>query len=126
MRVYGRQEIPERFHFKGGKFVPPLTLVAEPGWFIIENKEKLPYCKHDSGEASGWQNGWHGYDNEFLDMRGIFLATGPDFKRNVRAAPIRAVDIYNVMCWTLGVKPLPNNGSWSRVEYFLNGSDGPS
>ncbi|KAK5865279.1 hypothetical protein PBY51_016454 [Eleginops maclovinus] len=126
MRVYGKEEIPERFHFKGGRFVPPLTLVAEPGWFIAQNKAMLPYWQNDTGEASAWQNGWHGYDNEFLDMRGFFLASGPDFKRNVRAAPIRAVDVYNVMCWTLGVKPLPNNGSWSRVEYFLNGSDGPS
>ncbi|XP_032355823.1 glycerophosphocholine cholinephosphodiesterase ENPP6 [Etheostoma spectabile] len=126
MRVYARQEIPERFHFKGGRFVSPLTLVAEPGWFIIENKANLPYWKNDSGEPSAWQNGWHGYDNEFLDMRGFFLATGPDFKRNVRAAPIRSVDIYNLMCWTLGVKPLPNNGSWSRVEYLLNSSDGPT
>nr|XP_046262008.1 glycerophosphocholine cholinephosphodiesterase ENPP6 isoform X2 [Scatophagus argus] len=91
-----------------------------------ENKARLPYWKNDSGETS-WQNGWHGYDNEFLDMRGFFLATGPDFKQNVRAAPIRAVDVYNVMCWVLGVEPLPNNGSWSRVEYLLlNGSNGPS
>lgn len=36
MRVYGRQEIPERFHYRGGKFVAPLTLLAEPGWFIAE------------------------------------------------------------------------------------------
>uniref|UniRef100_A0A8D3DV00 glycerophosphocholine cholinephosphodiesterase n=1 Tax=Scophthalmus maximus TaxID=52904 RepID=A0A8D3DV00_SCOMX len=125
MRVYARQEIPERFHYKGGKFVSPLTLVAEPGWFITENKAKLPFWKNNSGQPSSWQNGWHGYDNDFLDMKGFFLATGPDFKHNVRGAPIRAVDIYNVMCWTLGVNPLPNNGSWSRVEYLLNGTDGP-
>nr|XP_019964121.1 PREDICTED: ectonucleotide pyrophosphatase/phosphodiesterase family member 6-like [Paralichthys olivaceus] len=125
MHVYARQEIPERFNYKGGKFVSPLTLVAEPGWFIIENNKNLPYWKNHSGEPSAWQNGWHGYDNEFLDMRGIFLATGPDFKRNVQMAPIRAVDIYNVMCWTLGVEPLPNNGSWSRVENLLNDSNGP-
>ena len=55
-----------------------------------------------------------------------FISFHPDFKRNVQAAPIRSVDIYNLMCWTLGVKPLPNNGSWSRVEYLLNSSDDPS
>ncbi|XP_007543789.1 glycerophosphocholine cholinephosphodiesterase ENPP6 isoform X1 [Poecilia formosa] len=125
MRVYSRQEIPERFLYKKGKFVSSLTLVAEPGWFITKNKTTLPYWKNDSGEASAWQNGWHGYDNEFLDMRGFFLAVGPDFKKNVRAAPIRSVDVYNLMCWTLGVHPLPNNGSWSRVEYLLNGSESP-
>uniref|UniRef100_UPI0037E9B06C glycerophosphocholine cholinephosphodiesterase ENPP6 n=1 Tax=Semicossyphus pulcher TaxID=241346 RepID=UPI0037E9B06C len=126
MQVYSRQEIPERFHFRGGRFVSPLTLVAEPGWFIAENKEMLPFWRNDSGEASAWQNGWHGYDNEFIDMRAFFLAAGPDFKSNVRAAPIRAVDIYNMMCRTLGVEPLPNNGSWSRVEYLLKASGGPS
>ncbi|KAM4732694.1 glycerophosphocholine cholinephosphodiesterase ENPP6 isoform 2-T2 [Anableps anableps] len=125
MRVYSRQEIPERFYYKKGKFVSPLTLVADPGWFITKNKTTLPYWKNDSAEASAWQNGWHGFDNEFLDMKGFFLAAGPDFKKNVRAAPIRAVDVYNLMCWTLGVNPLPNNGSWSRVEYLLNGFESP-
>uniref|UniRef100_A0A665USG0 glycerophosphocholine cholinephosphodiesterase n=1 Tax=Echeneis naucrates TaxID=173247 RepID=A0A665USG0_ECHNA len=125
MSVYRRQEIPERFHYKGGKFVAPLTLVAEPGWFVSENKASLPYWKNNSLEPTAWQNGWHGYDNEFMDMRGFFLATGPGFRRDLRAAPIRAVDVYNVMCWTLGVEPLPNNGSWTRVEYLLNGSAGP-
>lgn len=36
MDVYAREEIPERFHYKKGKFVSPLTLVAEPGWFIAQ------------------------------------------------------------------------------------------
>lgn len=40
MRVYGKHEIPERFHYKGGKFVSPLTLVAEPSWFITEVRDK--------------------------------------------------------------------------------------
>uniref|UniRef100_H2N277 glycerophosphocholine cholinephosphodiesterase n=1 Tax=Oryzias latipes TaxID=8090 RepID=H2N277_ORYLA len=124
MRVYGQQEVPERFHYRGGRFVSPLTLVADPGWFISENKAKLPFWKNGS-ESSGWQNGWHGYDNELVDMRGFFLAAGPDFKQHVQAAPIRAVDVYNLMCWTLGVKPLPNNGSWSRVEDLLRSSGGP-
>lgn len=47
-----------------------------------------------------------------------------DFKKNLRAAPIRSVDVYNVMCRTLGIEPLPNDGSWSRVEYLLSASDG--
>lgn len=48
--------------------------------FSHQNKARLPYWKNDSGEALAWQNGWHGYDNEFLDMRGFFLATGPGTK----------------------------------------------
>ncbi|XP_049610493.1 glycerophosphocholine cholinephosphodiesterase ENPP6 isoform X1 [Syngnathus scovelli] len=125
MRAYAREDIPDSFHYKGGKFVAPLTLVADPGWFIVQNKDKLPYWKNDtSGETSAWQNGWHGYDNDFKDMGGFFLAAGPDFKQNFRALPIRSVDVYNVLCRTLGVEPLPNNGSWSRVKNLLNNSGG--
>ncbi|XP_036407736.1 glycerophosphocholine cholinephosphodiesterase ENPP6 [Megalops cyprinoides] len=122
MNVYKKEEIPDRYHYKKGKFVSTLTLVADPGWFITESKSKLPYWKNDSGEAKAWQHGWHGYDNEFVDMRGFFLAQGPDFRKNLRAGPIRAVDVYNLMCHTLGIQALPNNGSWSRVEYMLNGA----
>ncbi|XP_026872328.2 glycerophosphocholine cholinephosphodiesterase ENPP6 [Electrophorus electricus] len=121
MKVYKTNEIPERYHYKRGKFVSPLTLVADPGWFITESKAKLPYWQNSTGEQ-GWQHGWHGYDNEYLDMRGFFLAQGPDFKEDFRAGPIRSVDVYNVMCKVLGIQPLPNNGSWSRVEFMLTGS----
>lgn len=38
MDVYNIQDIPERFFYKKGKFVSPLTLVAEKGWFIAEVK----------------------------------------------------------------------------------------
>ncbi|XP_057205682.1 glycerophosphocholine cholinephosphodiesterase ENPP6-like [Triplophysa rosa] len=122
MNVYKKQEIPDRYHYRNGRFVSTLTLVAEPGWFITENKGKLPFWKNSTGGAEGWQHGWHGYDNEFIDMRGFFLAQGPDFKTNFRAGPIRSVDVYNILCRTLGIEPLPNNGSWSRVESMLRSS----
>lgn len=44
----------------------------------VQNKAHLPYWKNDStGPPSAWQNGWHGYDNDFRDMGGFFLAAGP-------------------------------------------------
>lgn len=43
MHVYARQKIPERFHYKGGRFVSPLTLVAEPGWFIIQVTDNISF-----------------------------------------------------------------------------------
>nr|XP_028704745.1 ectonucleotide pyrophosphatase/phosphodiesterase family member 6 isoform X2 [Macaca mulatta] len=121
MTVYEKEAIPSRFYYKKGKFVSPLTLVADEGWFITENREMLPFWMNSTGRREGWQRGWHGYDNELMDMRGIFLAFGPDFKSNFRAAPIRSVDVYNVMCNVVGITPLPNNGSWSRVMCMLKG-----
>ncbi|XP_006630158.3 glycerophosphocholine cholinephosphodiesterase ENPP6 [Lepisosteus oculatus] len=120
MKVFKKEEIPDRFYYKRGKFVSSLTLVAEPGWFITESIDKLPYWDNGTGQAQAWQHGWHGYDNELMDMRGFFLAYGPDFKKNFRAAPIRSVDVYNLMCGALGIEALPNNGSWSRVQCMLS------
>jgi len=55
MHVYNKEDIPDRFFYKKGKFVSPLTLVAEEGWFIVEVKygskilihecEKVQYMK---------------------------------------------------------------------------------
>ena len=36
MTVYAKEDIPSRFYYKKGKFVSPLTLVADEGWFITE------------------------------------------------------------------------------------------
>lgn len=119
MNVYKKEEIPERFHYKKGIYVSPLTLVADKGWFITEKIENLPFWQNSTNGKEGWQHGWHGYDNELMDMRAFFLAQGPDFKQNFKAGPIRAVDVYNIMCHALGIKALPNNGSWSRVAYML-------
>uniref|UniRef100_A0A5F8HKG9 glycerophosphocholine cholinephosphodiesterase n=1 Tax=Monodelphis domestica TaxID=13616 RepID=A0A5F8HKG9_MONDO len=77
MTVYEKEAIPSRFHYKNGKFVSPLTLVADKGWFITQEREKLPFWMNRTGKREGWQRGWHGYDNELMDMRGIFLAYGP-------------------------------------------------
>lgn len=126
MAVYEKDQIPDRFFYKKGRFVPPLTLVAEQGWFIAESKEKLPFWNNGTGPNKGWQHGWHGYDNELMDMRAFFLASGPDFKKNFRSAPIRSVDVYNVMCKVLGLEPQPNNGSWSRVEFMLRSGAHPA
>ncbi|XP_051876489.1 glycerophosphocholine cholinephosphodiesterase ENPP6 [Pristis pectinata] len=123
MSVYKKNEIPDRYHYKGGKFVAPLTLVAQQGWFIIENIQKLPYWRNETGSKNGWQHGWHGYDNELMDMKGFFLAYGPDFRMNHKVPPIRVVDVYNVMCHVAGMKPLPNNGSWPQVELMLKNKD---
>lgn len=34
--MYEKESIPNRFYYKKGKFVSPLTLVADEGWFIAE------------------------------------------------------------------------------------------
>ena len=54
-----------------------------------------------------------------MSMKPIFLASGPNFKKNVRFGPIRNVDIYPLMCELMGIPTGPTNGSLERVIDFL-------
>lgn len=44
---------------------------------FYQSRDKLPFWENGTGKREAWQNGWHGYDNELMEMRGIFLAYGP-------------------------------------------------
>lgn len=49
MAVYMKEDIPDRFYYKKGKFVSPLTLVAEEGWFIVEVIRLCQICTSCEG-----------------------------------------------------------------------------
>lgn len=57
---------------------------------------------------------WHFvYNDLHLTFFGNLLA---DFKTSFVSKPIHAVDMYQVMCGSLGIQPSQHNGSWSRLE----------
>lgn len=63
--------------------------------------------------------GDHGFSNQEMDMKMIFRAFGPDFKKNFLAEPFDSVNIYPLMCKLLGVDPAPNNGSLGSTQDML-------
>lgn len=46
MKVYLKEEIPDRFHYRHNKRIQPIILVADEGWTIVQN-ESLSKCKYD-------------------------------------------------------------------------------
>lgn len=44
MKVYLKEEIPDRFHYRHNKRIQPIILVADEGWTIVQN-ESLSKCK---------------------------------------------------------------------------------
>ena len=53
-------------------------------------------------------------------MRGVFMARGPAFiSTPVAQPPIEVVDLYNMFCFILGIKPAENDGIWERVKALL-------
>ncbi|XP_072036460.1 ectonucleotide pyrophosphatase/phosphodiesterase family member 5-like [Amphiura filiformis] len=103
MTVYKKADIPERFHYKHHRRIPPIIAIADEHWHIMV------------GNETSWYKGNHGYDNSLQSMQTLFVAHGPAFKKGYHAKTFTAVEYYPMMCYILGIKPAPNNGSLSSV-----------
>jgi len=75
--------------------------------------------------------GLHGYDHEHPLMRAIFVARGPAFPHdpNSRISVFQNIEVYNIVCDSLGVVPQPNNGTLRlpfQPEGLHNDTDAPT
>lgn len=64
----------------------------------------------------------HGYDNNLLSMRPLFMASGPGFKTNYTFEdPIEMINLYSLFCHLLQVQPSSTNeGSVEEVAHILS------
>ncbi|KAG8192419.1 hypothetical protein JTE90_017953 [Oedothorax gibbosus] len=119
LTVYKKNQIPDHYHFKKHKLVQPILLVADEGYVIkalSDPKKMKPYAERIF-------KGYHGYDPyKVKDMRTIFYARGPSFKKGFTSPPLEMVDHYNAICKAMGMVPLPNNGSWARTKELMTGN----
>ncbi|KAL8173159.1 UNVERIFIED_CONTAM: Bis(5'-adenosyl)-triphosphatase enpp4 [Gekko kuhli] len=106
MKVYRKEEIPERYHYHYNERIQPIILVADEGWTIVHNE-----TLHRLGD--------HGYDNTFPSMHPFLAAHGPAFRKGYRLKTMNIVDIYPMMCHILGLTPQPNNGTLSNTKCLL-------
>ncbi|NXO63213.1 ENPP4 triphosphatase, partial [Phainopepla nitens] len=106
MKVYLKEEIPDRFHYRHHKRIQPIILVADEGWTIVQN-ESLSKL------------GDHGYDNALPSMHPFLAARGPAFRRGRGLGSLRSVDIYPAMCHVLGLAPRPHNGTFANAKCLL-------
>ena len=117
LKVYLRKDIPESFHIKHSNRTAPLLLLADPGWVIRAKKNRVPYLEED------FCRGEHGYSNSYRKMNPGFAAYGPAFKKGYTKELIETVDIYPLICYILGIKPLKNDGKLERTKDFLLEND---
>jgi predicted AlkP superfamily pyrophosphatase or phosphodiesterase len=113
-KVYLKNDIPDYYHFSKSPMISEILLVADIGWAVITNKN-LKWMKPEN------YNGNHGYDNHHLDMHGVFIAAGPQFKNNYKTGTINCWDVYPLLCKVFNI--IPNNnidGKLERIEFILN------
>ena len=64
--------------------------------------------------------GNHGYDNALAEMRPIFLAHGPAFRKNFTKEAMNSTDLYPLLCHLLNITGMPHNGSLRGVQDLLS------
>lgn len=111
--IYKKHEIPDYYKFKNHPFIYSLLLVADIGWSFVDDKT-LDRWNENYSKAT------HGYDNNHLDMHGIFIASGPNFKKNYKTGTLWNIDIYPLLCKIFNISPRANiDGKLERIEFVL-------
>ncbi|KAK3954852.1 alkaline-phosphatase-like protein [Pseudoneurospora amorphoporcata] len=113
LEVYLRDvNMPERYHFSNNERIAPLWIVPKAGWALVNMKE-MNLKEAQAQGAVYHPRGLHGYDHEHPLMRAIFIARGPAFphKANSRIEAFQNIEVYNILCDSVGISPAPNNGT---------------
>jgi ectonucleotide pyrophosphatase/phosphodiesterase family protein 5 len=111
--VYKKHEIPERYHYKNNPSISSILVVAKSGWSLVTNDWLESFNNYAN-------KGNHGYDNNHLDMHGIFYAAGPSFKKNYKTGTVWNIDIFPLLC-EIYMLPIPNtiDGKSKRINFIL-------
>lgn len=97
-RVFTRDSMPERFHWRDNARIPDVLVLPDEGWSVGTTKML----------ASLEAGGAHGYDPALASMRGIFLAAGPGIRPGTRLPAFENIHIHPFMAEILGIRPAPN------------------
>ena len=130
VEIYTKDSMPKRYHFSNNDRIAPLWVIPKTGWAIVERPEFDVKKALETGQVY-YPRGIHGYDHEHPLMRAIFIARGPAFPHSpnsrlgvFRKSPyqqilytrakfqlLENIEVYNIICDSLGIDPLPNNGT---------------
>ncbi|XP_042303223.1 ectonucleotide pyrophosphatase/phosphodiesterase family member 3 isoform X3 [Sceloporus undulatus] len=107
-KPYLTQNLPKRLHYVNNIRIDKVHLMVDRQWLAVRSKS-YTFCG----------GGNHGYDNEFKSMEAIFVAHGPGFKEETEVQPFENIEVYNLMCDLLKIKPAPNNGTHGSLNHLL-------
>jgi predicted AlkP superfamily pyrophosphatase or phosphodiesterase len=103
IQVYRREDTPARLHYNTGDLIPPVLLIADDHWTIEEKSRWSPTWAATNKATHGW-------DPATPNMGALFIASGPAFRQRVEIPDVANIDVYNLLCATLGIKPAANDG----------------
>lgn len=104
--VWKKEAIPDSLHYGKSDRLGDIIVAPELGWQFAFEARHL--------------NGAHGYFPQLSDMKVIFRACGPDFKKGYVSKGFVNVDIYPLLCHLLGITPAKTDGQWQRIKDIVN------
>ena len=108
VRAFRADDLPSHLAMKPGPRVAPVWVLPDEGWHIAP-RSTVDRLRRKYPEK-GYLAGDHGYDPSLRSMQGIFIAEGPAFRAGHVTPEVSAVQIYELLCTLIGVKPAPNDG----------------
>ncbi len=115
-KIYRKAEIPGRFRYRDNRRIAPILVLPNEGW-VLTTRERFEKMKVENNLEK--VRGSHGYDNELVSMRALFIGHGEAFKKRYLAEPFQNIEVYNLMCKILGLKPAANDGDLENVKALL-------
>ncbi|QRY18883.1 ORF-13 [Teiidae poxvirus 1] len=106
--VMDKKWLPKRLHYSNNVRIEKTLIYMEDGWQFTDERGKL---KHSYG-------GFHGSDNAFKSMLGIFIAYGSKFMKGVSIS-LENIQVYNLICDLLDIFPSNNNGTLGSLNRIL-------
>ncbi|KAI8632873.1 Phosphodiest-domain-containing protein [Xylariaceae sp. FL1651] len=106
------KDMPERYHFSNNDRIAPLWIIPKTGWAIVE-KAEFDIQEAKANNVTYHPRGLHGYDHDHPLMRAIFVARGPAFPHqpHSKVETFQNINVYNILCDSIGLEPMPNNGT---------------
>ena len=126
--MYWDTDVPERFHFRGNRRIGRIVGIADNGWAVVSGGNqglggligRSQNAFIASATATGFPlliekivnrcfvriaklyvcsfAGQHGFDNEFMDMHAVFIASGPAFVNQTEPVPTFAnIHVYSLV-----------------------------
>lgn len=114
-RIFKRSAIPTERHYSKSARIGDFFMLVDPHHDLFKTRS-LKY----KNLPKVWGN--HGWDPKEYDMRPLFLAVGPSFKRNYsHRDKFLNVDLFPMMAHLLDlpIELLPNNGSLSNIADMI-------
>ncbi|XP_030074328.1 autotaxin isoform X10 [Microcaecilia unicolor] len=115
-KPYWKQHLPKRLHYANNRRIEDIHLIVERRWHVAR---RISDTQKRMIKGKCYLNGDHGYDNKISSMQTVFVGYGPTFKYKTKVPPFENIELYNVMCDLLGLKPAANNGTHGSLNHML-------